>query len=1109
MAESYLHIKFRPELLNSWVAKYITNPRLVLLLIFTIITVGLYSFFTLPRTLNPDINIPIVIVSTALPGAGPSDVEKLVTIPLENALTGVARVKTMISNSQESVSIINLQFESGVDPDKALSDSQAAVNTVTTLPKDAKAPNVKKLDFTNAPVWTFTLTSQSDTGSLMRYAKDLQDRIKKLSSVNDATLAGLEDQEIQIRLKPEAITTYNLSPLQLSQLISASLKAYPAGNIQAHMSNFSVSVDQPVLSVADIRKQSIQIGDQTVSIGSIADVVEAAKPGQNMSFLATKTFAPKEGVTVSVFKTHDANIDKTYSDVKKLIDSEKPIQSGPFHLYSVVNTSERINIQFGDLTRDLLITVFLVFAVLFLFLGIRQALVASFAIPLTFFISFAVMLITHISLSFLSLFSLLLALGLLVDDTIVVASAMTAYFRTGRFTPVQTGLLVWQDFMVAILTTTITTVWAFFPLLLSSGIIGEFIKSIPIVVSTTLIASFFVAMFITLPVIVFILQGNLPRRVKIFLTIVSVSLALLVGIVLLPKSRLFGIEFLLFLVFATVTFLVRRALWDRVSSWFRQRVSMSTKKRERLTGGIIHFTVISDRYHTLITRILESKRGRRLTILMVIIFSIFSYLLLPLGLVKNEFFPKSEEDFVYMNLEFPVGANQQMVTEQTLSVLNTIRRYPDTAFVTADIGQALSENGVGGTGGNTVLFTLELVPKDKRHTSSLVIGQKLRDDFANYTKGKIAVTESTGGPPAGSDVQIKLFGDNLTVLNTYADKVQAYLQKQPGVVNIDKSIKPGTSKLAFVVDPQKIAVSGLTVDTVGLWLRMYVSGMPIESVNFSGPPTQKEDITIRMQQGLGTPEGITTLTLTQQKGSPVPLTSLGDFALESNPTLITREGGERTISVTASVKPGYSVSTINANLGKYADDGLALPTGYHWTTGGVNEQNQQSVQSILQAMLLSFLLIVVTMVIQFASFRRALIVMLVIPLSISGVFVLFALTQTPLSFPALIGVLALFGIVVKNSILMVDKIVQNTKLGMALIPALADASSSRLEPIALTSFAAIFGLIPITLSDPIWRGLGGAIIAGLTFSGTIMLFFIPVVYYYWFAPTQERKQRKR
>jgi multidrug efflux pump subunit AcrB len=205
--------------------------------------------------------------------------------------------------------------------------------------------------------------------------------------------------------------------------------------------------------------------------------------------------------------------------------------------------------------------------------------------------------------------------------------------------------------------------------------------------------------------------------------------------------------------------------------------------------------------------------------------------------------------------------------------------------------------------------------------------------------------------------------------------------------------------------------------------------------------------------------------------------------------------------VTAGVTKGYSVSEANSKLEKYADQ-LNLADGYSWSTGGANQQNQESVQSILEAMLLSFMLIIITMVLQFHSFRKALIVMLVIPLSISGVFIVFAVTQTPLSFPALIGILALFGIVVKNSILIVDKINQNLHAGLEYKTAIIDAAESRLEPIALTSFAAILGLIPVTLSNALWQGLGGAIIAGLMFSGSIMLFLIPVAYYMIFFSSE-------
>jgi multidrug efflux pump subunit AcrB len=200
----------------------------------------------------------------------------------------------------------------------------------------------------------------------------------------------------------------------------------------------------------------------------------------------------------------------------------------------------------------------------------------------------------------------------------------------------------------------------------------------------------------------------------------------------------------------------------------------------------------------------------------------------------------------------------------------------------------------------------------------------------------------------------------------------------------------------------------------------------------------------------------------------------------------------------ATVEDGFSVSDANTKLEAFAENDLELTDEYVWKTSGVNEENQNSVESIFQAMIISALLILATMVIQLGSFRKSVIVLLVIPLAISGVFIIFALTNTPLSFPALIGVLALFGIVVNNSIVIVEKINQNLKAGIKLQSAISDASASRVEPIMLSSLTTIMGLIPITISDPLWRGLGGAIISGLTVSGIIMLIFIPVVYYSWF-----------
>ncbi len=421
--------------------------------------------------------------------------------------------------------------------------------------------------------------------------------------------------------------------------------------------------------------------------------------------------------------------------------------------------------------------------------------------------------------------------------------------------------------------------------------------------------------------------------------------------------------------------------------------------------------------------------------------------------------------------------------------------------VSLEMGRTYGADFGGPSAGGTNTFLYSIALHKKRSHTSAEIAQTLRGTFADYTKGKVSVQEVSGGPPAGADLQIKLFGPDLKTLDDYANKIQDYMASQQGVNNISKSIKPGTSKLSFVPDRVKLVQNNISMDQLGFWLRLYASGFKADELKFSGDQDLTEDVTIRLGSSTQTVEDITAIVIPTQSGN-VPLSSLGKMELTTNPTLITREDGKRTISVSAGVSTGYVVADLNKSLENYANS-LNLPTGYGWATGGANEENQKSVQSILNAMVLSFLLIIITMVLQFKSFRRAIIVMLVIPLSISGVFIIFATAQIPLSFPALIGILALFGIVVKNSILIVDKILINQESGMDFSESFADAAASRLEPIALTSVCTIAGLIPITISDPLWRGLGGAIIAGLTFSGTIMLFFIPVVYYIIFNPKKE------
>lgn len=1092
---SYLaRLKFDPKLLDSFKAKFLTNIRIVVLLVIIIVVAGISSFISLPRRLNPEVKLPIVSVSTILPGASPKDVEELVTNQIEDAVKGTKGLTQLNSVSNESVSTIIAQFGSNTPPDKAEADMKSAVDSVTDLPDDAKTPVVKRFDFEDQPVWIFSVKG-NDPASLLRFSNSLKEKLENDSIVDRVTVSGLEQQEIQILVDPEKVVNYKLNPVTLSQKVTRLLSSYPAGNISTNELSYPVGISPAIGSISELRNTVLELQNSQIKLSDVATVSERVKPDLQQSFIANEKTKPSVVATFYVYKNSIATIDEAIKKMRNITDEAISPYKGNIEVLTITDTSKLIDEEFGNLTNSFRDTLILVFITFLIFLGIRQALIAVLTIPLTFLVTFTVIHIIGLSLNFLTLFSLLLALGLLVDDTIVVVTGMTSYYRTQKFTPEQTGLLVWRDLIVPIWSTTITTAWAFLPLLIATGIIGEFIKTIPIVVATTLYSSTAIAVLITIPLMIVILKLSLPRRVVVLLKIVGI-LMIAVLVLTLSKGNPFTV-FILLLTFLLLYIFIRKKEFfgDKVGSYFRKDVINKGKNLAgRFNQRIIDIEHFAGYYKRLILRILSSKSARQKVILGVILFALFSYLLVPLGFVTNEFFPKSEGDQLYVNVEMPNGTNTIAATSNALRIQEFLRKTKGIEYVTSEVGKGIDPGSQDfRSGSNLVLFTLALPEKKQRTIDSLKIAEKLRKEIRDINfQGKITVIEQSGGPPAGAEVQVQLLGDDLTKLNEYADSIVTYLTSQPGIINASKSVTPGTAKLTFVPDFSRMTEEGLSQETLGLWMRTFTTGFTFKSVKFGQKESQ--DIVFRMNSKLQNPQDLGRLSIPNSEGEYIPLLSVGNLKLETNPTSITHLDTKRTISISSGVMAGYSVNEANTKLLKYVEN-LNLPDGYSYKTGGANEENQKSVSSILQAMILAGILILATMVVQFRSYRKALIVMLIIPVAVSGVLVVFALTGTPLSFPALIGVLSLFGIVVTHAMFLVDKFNRNLSFGMPFEEAIADGAASRLEPVFIGSFTTIVGLIPISLSNPLWRGLGGAIIAGLSFSGIIMLFFIPVVYY--------------
>jgi len=364
---SYLsRLKFDPSLLSSFKAKYLSNIRIVLLLLFLIIATGVTSFLALPRRLNPEVKIPIVAVTTILPGASPKDVEELVTNPIEDAIKGTKGITTLNSSSNESASTIIAEFSSNISPDKAEDDLKSAVDTVTDLPEDAKDPIVRKFDFEDQPIWIFAIKS-NDPASLYRFSKQLRDKLEDDSIIDRVAVNGLEDQEIQILADPEKITNNGINPLVLSSTIRSLLASYPSGNVNSQSLSFPVGINPSIASINDLRNMTLKVEGEQVKLSGIASVSEKTKPGLQKAFIADNSSKAETVATFSVYKNSSATIDEGSQRTKKIVEDAINPYKNAFEVVSITDSSHLIDDEFGNLTdsfRDTLILVFITFLIL-------------------------------------------------------------------------------------------------------------------------------------------------------------------------------------------------------------------------------------------------------------------------------------------------------------------------------------------------------------------------------------------------------------------------------------------------------------------------------------------------------------------------------------------------------------------------------------------------------------------------------------------------------------------------------------------------------------------------------------------------------------------------
>ncbi len=1094
-----------------WLAFFVYRFRLILLMIALITVWGLYSYANLPRESTPEVKIPIAVVSTAFPGAAPADVEELVTKKIETGISGISGIDTVTSTSANSISSVVIQFEANQDLNDSIRKVRDAVSNIeNNLPENADNPQVHEISFDDMPILTVALSGPYDGFTLYDYADDIKENLEKIPDVREVNISGGDQRQITIDYSPQKMNYYGITVAQANGAISAANMNIPSGNFESNAYVYMIRVDGRVYNAQDL--QNLPVGSAAgnpVYLKDIATIKETAIEKTRISRISSNGQTPSDAITLNITKRTGGNIIETADQAKEVF--KKAVAPIPNLAYSVTHDSSKfIRKDFDQLTHDFIITIFLVMIVLFLLIGLKEAFVAGLAIPLVFFITFGAMSATGITLNFLSIFSLLLSLGLIVDDAIVVVSATKQYMRTGKFTPEEAVLLVLNDFKVVLTTTTLTTVWAFLPLLLCSGIIGQFLKSVPITVSVTLVASLAIALAVNHPLAAILERIRLTKN---FFRFYFASLFAL-AIVLLFQKNIYAVAGGTIVMIALglmvywyekggKTVLEKNGALVRLEAkndeMIKQKLSASGSVDNknfagRLMHGIINLNAALSLYEKYLSRLIDNKKTRRRFFGLIAVLFVGAALLPVVGIVRSEFFPADDFDYMYLNIETPIGYKLSETDAVVKRVEEKLLQFKEIDNFTTTVGAAVSilpvSNGTGGTS-NKASITANLVDGSQRKLKSFELEEKLRQELTGIPNAKVTVLSLRSGPSSGSAFQAEISGDDLNELRKIAQDLKPVLDSIPGTVNSAISLKENSPQYTFKLDQSKLALNNLTTAQVGSVLRTAIAGTKVTTILRDG-----DEISVIAQfDPAAIPDlgSLQNLQITNAAKQAVFLKDVAQISLDPSVEKITRIDQKRVVLLTSDITAKTTSNAVLAAFQKKTAD-YKIPEGYGIKYGGANETSAESVQSIITAMWLAMVLIVVTMVIQFNSFTKAAIVLMTVPLALIGVFIGLAITGIPLSFPGLIGILALFGIVVKNAIILIDKINLNLASGIGFRDSIIDAGKSRFEAIFITSFCTITGIIPITLSSTTWQALGASIIFGLSVSSLLTLFMVPSLF---------------
>lgn len=1031
----------------SGFSKLFIEKTFATLLLITLVLGGVLAFNTMLRENNPDLDIPQALITVEWPGAAPEQIEKEVTKPMEDALNGLKGLKKLDSSSQYSFALIAVEFESHIPSSSAIQDLRGKVDEAKAeFPSGVKSPKIEQVSVNDTPVIEYMLYGSEDQYAYSVLAKKLKKRIENHSGVRKVELGGYREENIHIRLLPDQLATLGISPTLVKQRIEEANLDMSWGEFESDRFVAQLYYSGRFSNLEQLKQLPIKrfSNDRVVQLQEIAQVYRGLDKLTTETHFSVEQTEYSQGVSIGIKKRPGVDTLALIADLKVMMQEFTQADFWPRNIKASIisDESEVIEQSFNSVFDNIWQAMLAVFIVLMLLLSWREAVIAGLAIPVTFMAVLLTLNMLGYTLNQMVIIGMVLALGLLVDVFILVMEGMHDHLHQKKLSFIESAIGTAKTYALPAFSGQLTTILAMTPMLAIGGIDGKFIRLIPVTATLSLIFSYIIAFVICIPLSQLLLKANVTSKPSVIGQLMA------------------GIS-------ATL------------QSWLQQRAL---------------------------------KTRRQASIWVMIAAGAFVVSLVLVSSLPSQLYPKGDGRNIAISITLPPNATLNQSREVAKLAGAYLREQAIFDSVTMYIGEksphassSLKEQLSLRKNANFVGFTGRLPPKSTRDLMGFEFIPELRaglDNVLHDVAGLDLVFKvGVGGSSSEDPLQIVLRGSDVDSLYDYAAQTRLLLQKIPGVTDIRFSLDPRRTQIRIGADAEALSFHEISESDFAAQLRLAVEADEYGKFKLPGI---EDDLKIRLStywesraNQIGGPRSvaeISNINIMSPAGESIPLANLADYEVMQQPPSLQHNKTQRAITVSAKLD-GTTVDQVIAALNpQLSVQANQWPSEYSFYYSGEAENAADTYGSAGIVFGLAIFLVFAVLTLVFNSFKQPVIVLTTIPLALIGTFSGFWLFSIPFSFPAMIGLIALVGIVVNNAIVIVDTINVKLAAGKGLLEAISEGAADRLRPIVGTTITTIVGLLPLALNDPMWFPLCMAIIFGLLSSTVVAMVVIPSLF---------------